>query len=435
LAAEKEMMNILVVYDQYSTHTNTVHEHLQALGRFSSHQHLFYHCGRSGRGVEWSSLDALVIHYSARLISHSVSSELRLRIARFRGTKVLFVQDEYDLTEHLRELILALGIDLVFTCVPPESIETIYPAARFPDTRFTSTLTGFAPVDPLTPDQWADPTERPLLVGYRGRALPFWYGDLGQEKQEIAERFRLECEKRSLPCDIEWDDRHRIYGDAWPRFMGNCRATLGTESGSNLFDDDGSLRRRFKEWQVTHPSGRYAAARKAVLGDAVERPLMNQISPRIFEAIASGTALVLYEGSYSGVVQPEAHYIPLRKDFSNIDGVFAVLNDPAALRAMTRRAYRDVIESGAWSYQTFVADYDWQIEQLPSRTKTTTRALRLSGGVTNEPVRQDNVRLPPVLAALWRALPVELRTRIYPFARAFAITCRRLLAVKQKLYG
>lgn len=423
-------MNTLVVYDKYSTHTNTVYEHAMALGRFSARRHFYVHAGTSGRGIDWTAFDAVVVHYSARLVTQSVSTGMRKHLARFGGHKVLFVQDEYDLTEHLRELIVSLGIDLVFTCVPTESIKVVYPPERFPNTRFTSTLTGFVPADPMTPDEWADPAERPLLVGYRGRALPFWYGDLGQEKQEIAERFRLECEKRNLPCDIEWDDRHRIYGDAWPRFMGSCRATLGTESGSNLFDDDGGLRRRFIEWQAAHPCGNYAAARAAVLGDLVEKPLMNQVSPRIFEAIASGTALVLYEGSYSGVVRPDTHYIPLRKDFSNIEAVFAVLTDPAALRAMTRRAYRDVIESGAWSYPAFVADYDRHVDQLPQRKSLTSRAPRLSGSVTTEPLRLDNVRLPPALAALWRALPVELRTRIYPVARAVAITGRRLLTGK-----
>ena len=425
-----KIMNTLVVYDKYSTHTNTVHEHVMAFGRFSSHRHFYLHGSASGRGVDWSAFDAVVVHYSARLVTQTVSTSMRKCLEHFKGHKILFVQDEYDLAERLRESILELGFDLVFTCVPAGSIEAIYPAARFPATRFTSTLTGFVPVDPITPDKWIDPTERPLLVGYRGRALPFWYGDLGQEKQEIAERFRIECESRGLPCDIEWDDRHRIYGDAWPRFMRSCRATLGTESGSNLFDDDGSLRRRFTEWQATHPDGTYAAARAAVLGDKVEQPIMNQISPRIFEAIASGTALVLYEGSYSGVVRPDVHFIPLRKDFSNIDAVFAVLNDPAALRTMTRRAYRDVIESGAWSYPAFVADYDRQVDQLPQRKSLTSRAPRLSGSVTTEPLRLDNVRLPPALAALWRALPVELRTRIYPVARAVAITGRRLLTGK-----
>jgi len=417
--------NMLVVYDQYTTHTNTVYEHVMALGRFSSNQHFYVHSGLSGRRIDWAAFDAVIVHYSARLVTHSVSSGLRKRLARFNRTKILFVQDEYDLTERLREWILLLGFDLVFTCVPKESIEAIYPAQRFPNTRFLNTLTGFVPMEAARPDEWIDPADRPLLVGYRGRALPFWYGDLGQEKQEIAEQFRHACELRGLSCDIEWDDKYRIYGAEWPRFMGSCRATLGTESGSNLFDDDGSLRQRFTAWQAAHPSGGYAAAKIEVIGELCEKLLMNQVSPRIFEAIASGTALVLYEGEYSGVIRPGEHYISLRKDFSNIDEVFAMLTNPVALREMTRRAYRDVIESGYWSYQAFVAEYDMQVERVMLQKANAGRAPLLSGGVMAEPIRLENVRLPPALLALWRAFPISIRTRIYPVARAVAMTLRR----------
>lgn len=351
-------------------------------------------------------------------------------IADFKGLKVLFVQDEYDLTERLRKLIMSLDFGLVYTCVPDLSIEEIYPSQRFLHTKFVSTLTGFAPAATTAPDYWVDPGDRPLLVGYRGRALPFWYGDLGQEKQEIAERFRRECEQRSLPCDIEWDDRHRIYGAAWTQFMGNCRATLGTESGSNLFDDDGSLRARFTSWLKENPGGTYKAAREAVLPEVTERPLMNQISPRVFEAICSGTALVLYEGNYSGVVRPNEHYIPLRKDFANIDEVFAKLDNHDFLRALTRRAYRDVIESGAFSYPAFVAEYDRNLEEYAASPNEATQPVTLAGGITTEPERLENVKLPPHLAAVWQALPIQLRTSIYPFARAVAIAARRATTAK-----
>nr|WP_315479634.1 hypothetical protein [uncultured Rhodoferax sp.] len=420
-------MKLLVLYDQYSTHTNTVYEHLVALRSFSVHEHFYCHSGVSGDGIEWDGFDVVVIHYSARLISHSISSGVRRHLSSFQGAKVLFVQDEYDLTERLREMIDVLAIDLVFTCVPEKSVDSVYPPERFPATRFVSTLTGYVPANPQKPDQWTDIEKRPNLVGYRGRALPFWYGDLGQEKQEIAERFRREGELRGLRCDIEWDDRHRIYGDAWPRFMASCRATLGTESGSNLFDDDGSVRRRFEQWRAINPDGGYLAARAAVLGNLVEKPLMNQVSPRIFEAIASGTALVLFEGNYSGVIQANVHYISLCKDFSNIEDVFTVLMDIPALREMTHRAYRDVIESGAWSYANFVADYDQELAQLQYQKTLAEREPRLKGGVTVEPLRLQNVNLPPGLAAMWHSLPISLRTRIYPTARALALSCRRLI--------
>jgi hypothetical protein len=420
--------NILVIYDQYTTHTNTVYEHASALGRYSTMKHFYIHCGSSGKEVDWDAFDAVVVHYSARLVTQSISKPLRKHIARFSRAKILFVQDEYDLTEDLRCWILQLDFGLVFTCVPPESIEVIYPSRRFPNTRFVNTLTGFVPTEILEPSQWSDPVDRPVLVGYRGRALPFWYGDLGQEKQEIAEKFRHACELRGYYCDIEWDDRYRIYGAEWPRFMGRCRATLGTESGSNLFDDDGGLRQRFSEWKKIHPNGRYLSAKAAVLGDLSEMQLMNQVSPRIFEAIAAGTALVLYEGRYSDVIRPVEHYIPLRKDFSNIEDVFAMLMNPAALREMTLTAYRDVIASGRWSYQAFVTEYDREVVKLMPLIKNNDQIPLLSGGVTLEPVRLDSVRLPPLILVLWRALPISIRTRIYPLARTVAMLFRRLFS-------
>jgi hypothetical protein len=81
---------------------------------------------------------------------------------------------------------------------------------------------------------------------------------------------------------------------------------------------------------------------------------MNQISPRAFEAIACRTALVLFEGLYSGVLEPGKHFIALKKDFSNVDDVLAKLQDDAYLEAMTERAYADIIGSGRFSYEGLV---------------------------------------------------------------------------------
>lgn len=162
----------------------------------------------------------------------------------------------------------------------------------------------------------------------------------------------------------------------------------------------------------------------AVMGDQREEPLMNQISPRVFEAIAAGTGLILYEGSYSGVVQPNEHYIPLRKDFSNIDDVFARLADDTEMEAMIRRAWNDVIGSAAWSYKSFVSLYDRELEARPDGPARF-GSPRPHGEVTLEPLRNENIALPRSVAAVWRALPLPLRTRIYPLARSVATALRR----------
>ena len=66
----------------------------------------------------------------------------------------------------------------------------------------------------------------------------------------------------------------------------------------------------------------------------------------------------MFPGEYSGVVRPWDHYIPLEKDFSNIDEVAEYVREPRLLEEMTSRAYDDLIASGAYSYRRFVAGFD-----------------------------------------------------------------------------
>jgi hypothetical protein len=70
------------------------------------------------------------------------------------------------------------------------------------------------------------------------------------------------------------------------------------------------------------------------------------ISPRHLEAVITKTAQVLVEGRYSGVLEPDRHYIPVRRDFSNLDEALERLHDLEAVEAMTERAYQDVYLSG-----------------------------------------------------------------------------------------
>ena len=354
--------NVLMLYDDRSVRVRTVEEHLQAFKSYSRHTVFFmpatgYLPGLDSTDelLDLSPYDAVIVHYSVRV---STPDHLSLGVAeslkRYVGPKILFLQDEYDTTETARGWIETLGIDCVFTCVPKSSREAVYPTGRFPHVDFLPTLTGYVPED-TSLDRFAIPIEeRKALIGYRGRKLPYQYGDLGYEKYRIGLDMRRLAEERGLPVDIEVDDRHRIYGDDWYRFLGSCRATLGTESGANIFDDHGEL----SGLAAQHAELSYEAFHARFLVEHEGKVRMNQVSPKIFEAIRLRTALVLFEGEYSGVVEPNLHYIPLKKDYSNADDVFAALLDLDRLKAMTERAYRDVIESGRYSYRAFVAGID-----------------------------------------------------------------------------
>jgi hypothetical protein len=84
---------------------------------------------------------------------------------------------------------------------------------------------------------------------------------------------------------------------------------------------------------------------------------------RIFEAIALRTALILFEGTYSGVVVPNLHYIPLKKDLSNFDEVLKQLADDEYLERLTQRAWDDIVGSGRYSYRAFIEMVDATIDR------------------------------------------------------------------------
>lgn len=358
----RPMLNVLMLYDDGSTHVSTIREHLEAFRRHSQHRFHFLPATDfaafvevSGSGLNLSCYDAIALHYSVRVsVPSHLTQGVADAVAAYRGPKLLFIQDEYDKVETARGWMERLGIDAVYTNVPECSLDFVYPRDRFPKVDFISTLTGYVPEDPAIDDFVQPMADRTLRIAYRGRSLPYHYGALGQEKYRIGVDVRRLAEIHGLSVDIEVEEDKRIYGAEWYRFIGSARATLGSESGCNVFDIDGSLARLAAE----HRDLSFEQFAESYLKDRDGLVRMNQISPKIFEAIRLRTALILFEGEYSGVVKPNEHYIPLRKDYSNIDEVFTRLEDISFLETMTERAYRDVIASGRYSFQNFVAGVD-----------------------------------------------------------------------------
>jgi hypothetical protein len=364
--ATRPRLNVLMLYDDRSTHVYTIKEHLDAFSNYSRHRYHFLPATGVVPGIDnvraqpdFGAYDAIAVHYSVRVsLDEHFSLGVADLVSSFCGPKMLFIQDEYENTEIARRWIERLGINAVFTNVPLDQIERVYPRSRFPDVDFIATLTGYVPEDPTLDELVTPPAERKIVIGYRGRQLPHHYGQLGYEKYQIGVEMKRHAEQSGIVVDIECDDSHRIYGTGWYRFLASCQATLGSESGANVFDDDGSLRAlalrhskmRYPDFAASHLKGRDGFVH------------MNQISPKIFEAIRLRTALILFEGNYSGIVRPDEHYIPLKKDFSNVAEVFAKLSDLSHLEGLTTRAYDEIISTGRYSYATFVDRIDHYIE-------------------------------------------------------------------------
>jgi hypothetical protein len=182
-----------------------------------------------------------------------------------------------------------------------------------------------------------------------------------------------------LVCDIAWGENDRIYGKAWNRFLGSCRATLGTESGASIADYDGSVEALVKEYLATRPTGSFDEVEREVLAPYEGNLDIRVISPRQFEAAGLRTALVLYPGAYSGRLEPWRHYIPLEKDFSNMDEVVERIRDIPFLEEMVARTYEEVARSERNSLRGFVGEFDDLVSELAPARARESRQARLKG--------------------------------------------------------
>lgn len=406
-------MKILIVYDGASLFTSNVREHVEGFARYSEHdvEYVAYRlfCALPSL-TPW---DGIVFHYTVRAAHNYLSVNVQKKIEKFRGLKILYLQDEYENVHNTKSFIKLSGIDVVFTCVPAKYRDQIYSKIEFPNVRFHTTLTGF--LADLPEELSRKPiVNRDTIVSYRGRDLPFWYGDLGQEKKIIGEIFKRECAIRNLKHDIAWEEKSRIYGNAWFEFLGKSRCVLGTESGCNLFDFDGKLKSSISNYLDKNPTDTYEDIKGRFLADRKETKIMNQLSPRLFEAALAGSALVLFEGEYSGVFSPGVHFIPVKKDCSNIDEVFEKIQDVEYLDLLVNNCDRDIVLSGKYTLKRHVDFFD-KVIALENSARKKMSALnwpRFLLPVTKSPSFSFVFFQNKVFRKVWACVPLFLRQQL-----------------------
>ena len=67
------------------------------------------------------------------------------------------------------------------------------------------------------------------------------------------------------------------------------------------------------------------------------------VSPRHFEAAATRSIQLLYEGQYAGIFEPYRHFLPLKRDLSNLDALLDFARDERRAKEMTDAAFDEVI--------------------------------------------------------------------------------------------
>lgn len=330
---------------------------------------------------------AIVLHYSLFVPTWYRLEPGHLELLRDSDAfKVAFFQDEMRHCVDRFWFLDEFGIDCVYTLLEPPEFEAVYGSHTNVKTLRTN-LPGYVEEGlPEAAARFSLPhAERPIDVGYRARPLPPWMGRGALEKTEIGRRFAAEAAGSGLALDIALEESDRLYGEDWYRFVGSCRGMLGVESGVSAFDLDDRARHEYERLEAERGPGAEISIEEleaGALGEIDGVVHYRTISPRHFEAAAFGVCQILFEGRYSGAMEPDTHFLSLRKDFSNLDEVIARFKDPAERERVTANARRDLIDSGDYSYRRFIEGFDETLfeaglrpEPSPGEAAAVTRTL------------------------------------------------------------
>ncbi len=323
----RKASGVLLLYNRPALFRDaaTITDHIDAFGRYSSFDvHDVNTDGGFPKTLAGLSFDAIVLHYSVfasgphpYLIGDGVP---RVPPRRPTATRSPSSRTSTSTASGASSSSTAIRVDCVYTCFEPEWFEATYGTyTRVP--KLVSHVPAYVSPDMVeAADRLHEPdAERSIDVGYRTRPTPPYFGRGGMEKVEIGERFAERAAGSGLALDISAREEDRLYGEDWYRFIADCR---------------GHARDRVRRL-VQRPRGRGPRASTCELSkggrdvtiEDLERGSLGKwdwkvplrtTSSRHFEAAAMRVCQIMYEGEYSGVLKPMVHYIPLRKDFSEL---------------------------------------------------------------------------------------------------------------------
>lgn len=303
---------------------------------------------------------AVVMHYSL-FGSHPyrLGGPFLDWLDRSRAYKVCFFSDEHANCRARRAFIDDHRVDCVFSHVEPRFFAEVYGRCRHVP-HIESNIPGYVTDEVRTVADRLnhEGRARPVDIGYRGRSLPVWVGRGGREKHDIAVEFTRRAQGRDLVLDIDVREEHRLYGGRWYRFLADCRCTLGVESGTSYMDLEDEVAAQYAAMGGRDDEETLVALEHGALARWDGNIPYRTVATRHFEAAALKSCQILFEGDYSGVLQPMVHYIPLRKDFANFETVLELQADDEVRRALTANAFRDLIASENYHVRLLVARVD-----------------------------------------------------------------------------
>ena len=284
--------------------------------------------------VKLANFDAIIILHSVFSNGCALTGGMFDAVRTSAKPKAYFIGNEYKLMPEKMAFCESLNISLLITMNPSPIAQAMY------RDRLGCTVTCI-PSSGLDTEIFypmLDWEERPLDIGYRSYESPLYLGH--NERSEIADGFLKNNNQYRLNLDISLDPEKRFTPVAWAKFLSQCKGQLGTEAGGDYFELTDNLRNQVNQYEKEHPDATMNEIFQKFFRDYPKPVPVRTISGRHVEAAGTKTIQILFEGNYNGYLQPDKHYIPLKRDFSNIDDAIAKFRDRDYAKQIAENAYK-----------------------------------------------------------------------------------------------
>lgn len=276
-------------------------------------------------------IDAIVLLHSVFSNACFLQGRLFEAVRRRPQPKAFLIGNEYKAMPEKMAFCEQLGISLLISQTLSPAVHALYrerlgcAIGGVPNTGLDCAL--FQPRAPLA--------TRSIDIGYRAADAGLYLGH--NERRELADYFTAHAGRLGLTVDISLEAEDRFAEADWAAFLNRCKGQLGAEAGGDYFELTDRTRIEVNTYVMAHPEATPDDVFERFFKDRARLPL-RLLSGRNIEAAGTGTVQILFEGDYDGYFHPDEHYIPLKKDFSNVDEAIDKFRDEAYCARVTTNA-------------------------------------------------------------------------------------------------
>jgi hypothetical protein len=347
---------VLVMHALRPTSRQTTIDHLESFREHLPHADVQYlHFQQPlPKEIEEISPDIFIINYD--FLNYRFTplwpyiKNRHKKIAQRAGKVVAIAQDDFWANKLLDNWCMDWDVDRILTPISND-LNVLYPRS-IKTKEFRTALTGYVKSGPIP--QTALLRDRPIDLGQRVRDMPPHLGRLAQAKSKQAVVMANAATSAGFRVDVSTRAEDSFIGEAWFDFLSSCKFTVGMKGGASLHDPYGLTHTKVQAYLARHPDASFdEVERKCFKGKDMKHEF-TAISPRLFESSMAGTCQILQRDDYLGVLEPWRDYIPLERNFSNVNEVVSTMRDLDKCQEIVTNARIALVDSQMFDYSQLV---------------------------------------------------------------------------------